>query len=452
MKEKKKIKNVIVLSIGGSDPSSGAGIQNDVKTSVLLDAYCCTVVTAVTSQNTLEYLKTSTVLSPKAIKEQLQAIMSDVKIDVIKIGMVYDSKIIVTLHSMLKSLSIPIIVDPVLRSTTNGTLLKKGAVIQYKKKIVPLAHTITPNLAEAEILSGIKFQKKIDIEKIASKIIGMGAKNVIITGIPQGNKILDHVKTKSIKCDITSNKIKTLENNHGSGCTYSMALAVSIVKQGDIIKAAKFAKEFTVQSIMGAKKIGKGIKITDQGIPQDNIKKELSSGIVQFVQIKNIYRAIPECQTNLVFAKNKPKSIMDILGLSGRIVKAGKDAIVAGNLEWGGSKHVATAVLTVNKKFPKIRAGVNIKYDPRILDQLKRKKMKVLKYDRAQEPKNTKSIENSSVGWGVASAIAQGMHAPDVIYHTGDWGKEPMIILFGESPQNIIKKITQVSWDSIVEI
>ena len=429
-----------ILSIGGSDPSSGAGIQNDIKTSSLLEAYCFTVITVITSQNTSKYTTSSSV-SPKLIKQQVESVISDFDIDIIKIGMVYDSKTIAILHSILKSISIPIIVDPVIKSTTNGVLLKKDAIANYRKKIIPLAHTITPNLIESEVLSGIKFQKKIDVERIASKIIKMGAKNVVITGIESEDKIVDYVKSKSIKKNIVGKKIK--RENHGSGCTYSTALAISIAEGKNILKAAKFAKEFTIKSIVGAKKIGKGIRITNQK-SQDKIKEELSTGISEFVQIENIHKAIPECQTNLVFSKTNPKSTKDILGLLGRIVKSGENVIVAGELEYGGSKHVATAVLIVNKKFPKIRSGVNIKYDSKVLEKLKRKKMQILNYDREQEPTKIKNVENSSIQWGIKSAITKSNTAPDVIYHKGDMGKEPMILIFGTTPQNIMKKISGI--------
>lgn len=428
-----------ILSIGGSDPSSGAGIQNDIKTSLLLDVYCFTVITAITSQNTSKYTAT-TIVTPKVIREQIESVISDFDIDVVKIGMVYDSKTITILSTILKSMTVPIIVDPVIKSTTGGVLLKKDAIINYRKKIIPLAYAITPNLAEAEILSGIKYQKKTDIEKISSEIITMGAKNVIITGIVNGDKILDHIKSKTIKHVITTKKLDT--QNHGSGCTYSAALAISIAKQNNIIKAAKFAKDFTVKSIIGAKRIGKGTSITDQ--IHDEIKKELSDGIVKLTQIKNIHMGIAECQMNFVFSKTNPKSTKDIVGVLGRIVKSGKTILVAGQLEYGGSKHVASAVLVANKRFPKIRAGINIRYDLKILGKLKSKKMNVSSYDRNLEPKKIKKVENSSIIWGIQSTILKSRGPPDVIYHKGDMGKEPMIIVFGETPQNIIEKISGI--------
>ena len=134
-----------ILSIGGSDPSSGAGIQSDIKTFSNHDVYGFTVITAVTSQNTKKVASIEPV-SSKSLKTQLDSILSDFQIDAVKIGMVYDSKTIKTVHSKLKNLKVPIIVDPIIKSTTGAMLLKKNAVVDYKKMIIPLADVITPNI------------------------------------------------------------------------------------------------------------------------------------------------------------------------------------------------------------------------------------------------------------------------------------------------------------------
>ncbi|MBF8303505.1 MAG: phosphomethylpyrimidine kinase, partial [Candidatus Dadabacteria bacterium] len=136
---------------------------------------------------------------------------------------------------------------------------------------------------------------------------------------------------------------------------------VVVVNQGTPIKeAVKFSKQFTYNSIKNAKNIGYGIDIT-QIKNKDTIRVELIHAINKFVEIKNIYKSIPECQTNFVFSKKNPKSIKDILGVSGRIVKTENTVTIAGDLSYGGSKHVAMALITMNEKFPDIRSAINLK-------------------------------------------------------------------------------------------
>ena len=430
-----------LLSIGGSDPSSGAGIQSDLRIFSTDNVYWLTVITAITGQNTLKFGKVEPV-SVNILKNQLQLVFSDFKIDGIKIGMVYDSQIIKTIYQQLKKLKIPIVVDPVIKSTTGGELLKKSAIKDYQKYIIPLATVITPNKYEAEILSKTKINSKNIPEKTAKVIQKMGAKNVSITGIQTNeNKISDFIFEKSEKYVISSNKISKI--NHGSGGNYASAILFSLAKNKSIKESLRFAKQYTYDSIKNAKKIGKGIAITDIN-KKDSIERELSESIQKFTGIKNIYKNIPECQTNFVYSKKNPKSIKEILGISGRIVKAGKKVIVAGDLEYGGSKHVATALLTVNKKFPQIQSAINIKYQNTTISKIKKLKFIVSKYDRNQEPINVKN-KGSTIEWGIKSAIKNLKESPDVIFHIGGFGKEPMIIIFGDTPKKILKKISKIT-------
>ena len=256
-----------------------------------------------------------------------------------------------------------------------------------------------------------------------------------------GNKISDFIFEKNKKYVISGNKISKI--NHGSGGNYASAILFSLAKNKSIKESLRFAKQYTHDSIKNAKKIGKGIVITDIN-KKDSIKTELTESIQKFTEIKNIYKNIPECQTNFVYSKQNPKSTKDILGISGRIVKAGKKVIVAGDLEYGGSKHVATALLTVNKRYPQIQSAINIKYQNTTISKIKKLKFIVTKYDRNQEPINVKS-NGSTIEWGIKSAIKNLKEPPDAIFHIGGFGKEPMIIIFGDTPKNILKKISKIA-------
>jgi len=421
-----------ILSIGGSDPSSGAGIQSAVKTFSNHNVYGFTAVTTITSQNTRKVTSIEPV-STKSLRAQLDSILSDFHIDAIKIGMVYNSQIIKVIYSKLRNTKVPIVVDPIIKSTTGTMLLKKSALHDYKKMMIPLADVITPNKYEAKVLSGTS-----NMNKSAKKIQAMGAKCVIITGATSSNsQISDFVLEENRKYVISGKKIPF--RNHGSGCNYSASISISLAKGNTIHYAVKTAKDYVYQSIRNSKNIGKGVIITHKNI--SNGMRELSDSINDFKQIKNIYKIIPECQTNFVFAKKNPKNITDVLGISGRLVKSGKEVVTAGEIVYGGSQHVGTAVIQVNRKFPKIRSGLNIKYDPKIILKAKKSKFTVLSYDRSKEPKKSKQKENSSISWGISNTL--NAKSPDIIYHKGDIGKEPMILIFGNNPDDVIKKVSK---------
>ena len=231
-----------ILSIGGSDPSSGAGIQSDIKTFSNHNVYGFTVVTAITSQNTKKVTSIEPV-STKSLRTQIDSILSDFQVDAIKIGMVYNSQIIKVINSKLRSVKVPIIVDPIIKSTTGAILLKKNAYHDYKKMIIPLADIITPNRYEAKVLSGLS-----NANKSAKKIQSMGAKCVIITGATSSNgKISDFVLEESKEYVISGKKIPI--RNHGSGCNYSASIATSLANGKTIQNAVKTAKNYVYQSL-----------------------------------------------------------------------------------------------------------------------------------------------------------------------------------------------------------
>jgi len=429
-----------ILSIGGSDPSSGAGIQADIKVVSALNGYCLTVITAITSQNTSKFSGVEPV-STSAIKDQLDGIISDFKIDAIKIGMVYNSKIIKAVSSKIKKFDIPIVIDPVIKSTTRGILLQKESFKDFKKFLVPLADVITPNVFEAEKLSGIRIRGKNQLVRCATQIKKIGAKNVVITGYLEKNNVIDFISEKSKNYSISG---KRLENvNHGSGCNYSTALACYLVSGKSFQQSVRLAKLFVYDTIKNSLSIGKGVSIT-QVVKKQDIENQLYENIVKFTHLKNIYYQIPECQTNFVFSKNKPVSIKSVLGVKGRIVKSGTDVIVAGNLEYGGSHHVASAIIGISKKFPEIRSAINIKYDEKTIKKFKRMNYKIASYDRKKESLMIKRKENSSMVWGTRMAIKGFKTPPDIVYHKGDFGKEPMIVVFGKNPNHVMKKISSV--------
>jgi len=431
-----------ILSIGGSDPSSGAGIQNDIKTITELDGYCLTIITAITSQNTEKFFQVEPV-SSKMIISQIDSILSDFKIDAIKIGMVYNSSIIKAIKSKLRYVKVPIILDPVIKSTTGGELIEKNAIRFYKKMLMPLAFVITPNTFEAEVLADTRIKNEKDLLASAIKIKNFGTRNVVITGNNFGKQtISDFILENSNHYSIKSKKIP--KRNHGSGCTFSSALTVCIARKMNFRDSVKFAKKFTIDSIKNAKIVGKGIPVI-QVNNYDINKKNLKKAIDKFIKIKNAYSLIPECQTNFVFSKQIPRSIKDIVGVSGRIVKSGTSVIVVGDLEYGGSKHVASAIIAMNKKFKTIRSALNIKYNKKILEQFKKEGFNITSYDRSKEPSIVKNKENSSISWGIKKAIKKISKPPDIVYHKGDYGKEPMILIFGKNPDEVIHKISKLS-------
>jgi len=432
----------MLLCDWSSDVCSSDLIQRDLKTFNMFGVYGLSVITAVTSQNTSRFFDVEPI-SPSLVKSQIRSIFKDFHVDAIKIGMAYDKQTIKAIHLELKKIKIPIILDPIFKSTTGGILQMDSAFSDFKNLLVPLSYVITPNLIEAQKLASIKISSLKDMEKAARKIQKMGAKNVIIKAgnFLNGAKIIDLLLEGETFHIFSNDKIKF--ESHGGGCTFSAALCANIARGKKLFDAMDSAHSFTQKSIRNAVKIGKGFPII-KSVQENQIENKLSSAISEFCSIEAIHEFIPECQTNFVYSASNPSSVNDIMGVEGRIVRTGIEVTVAGNIIYGGSRHVASAVLEMTRKFPLVRSGLNLKYDDKTIKKAILKGLKVSSYDRIKEPQKIKEEENNTVSWGIKTAITSLKTPPDIVFHKGDFGKESMILIFGKNPKEVLRKILKV--------
>ena len=247
-----------VLIIAGSDSSGGAGIQADIKTVTALGSYAMTAVTAVTSQNT-KSVKGITSISKKNIQTQITMVLDDIGTNAVKIGMLHNTEIIKCVYKILKKYKLKnVVFDPVMIAKGGARLVNRNSIKYLKKLLLPLCYIITPNIPEAEILSGCSILNKEDMIKAAKKIISMGAKNVLLKGGHLQNKMIFDilVSKKEIKI-FPKRKIKT-RHTHGTGCTLSSALATCLSQKKNIYKSCKISLRYVDQAILTAPNYGKG--------------------------------------------------------------------------------------------------------------------------------------------------------------------------------------------------
>ena len=253
MKPKSKI-----LIIAGSDSSGGAGIQADIKTITSLGSYAMTAITAITVQNT-KGVKTVIPISANDIKNQIVYTANDIKPDAIKIGMLHSSDVIKKVIEALKKIKIKkIILDPVMIAKGGAKLINNPAIQVLKEKLIKNVSLITPNIPEAEILTGIKIKNKKDMIFAATRLMNLGAKNVLLKG--------GHLKSKKVE-DIFLNKsdLKVFKssryntkNTHGTGCTLSSAITTFFSCGKSIKKACDLGIKYVNSAILTNPNYGKG--------------------------------------------------------------------------------------------------------------------------------------------------------------------------------------------------
>jgi hydroxymethylpyrimidine/phosphomethylpyrimidine kinase len=247
-----------ILTIAGSDPSGGAGIQADLKTMCALGVYGMSAITAVTVQNTQAVYDAQEISGP-IVAGQIEAVFSDIRVDAVKVGMVSNAEIIRAIRDTLAIFQARnVVVDPVMVSKSGFNLLREEAV-EAVKELVGIADIVTPNIPEAEILAGHQITTVAEIEAAAHEIAALGAKSVLIKGGHRfGADAEDLLFTEGQFVRFPAKRIDT-KNTHGTGCTLSSAIASRLGLGDTVTEAVTFAKAYITQAIQDSYQLGKGV-------------------------------------------------------------------------------------------------------------------------------------------------------------------------------------------------
>lgn len=248
-----------ILAIAGSDSSGGAGIQADIKTATALGAYAMTAITAVTAQDTMGVYAVQ-LMPPDLVKAQIRACLDDIGADAIKIGMLGSAEIARAVADALRkhTTNVPIVLDPVLASTSGTPLLAEAGVQVLKERLVPLAALVTPNIPEAESLTGIICADDAGIRRAGDAFLAMGAKAVLIKGgHGRGEQLVDTLITRQGRDAFAFPRIDT-PHTHGTGCTYATAIAVGMAEGRALEDAVTRAVHYLRSAIETAPGIGRG--------------------------------------------------------------------------------------------------------------------------------------------------------------------------------------------------
>ena len=248
-----------VLVVAGSDSGGGAGIQADIKTITTLGAYAATAITALTAQNTEAVLGMEPV-APDFVRAQMAAVLDDIGADCVKTGMLVDGAIIEAVAATLeeKAPRVPLVVDPVMVSSSGTRLLDARATDALKQRLIARARVVTPNAPEAEALTGLSVASLDDMRRAAERLLGLGAEVVIVTGGHiEGAIVRDLVVTAADSFVLEAPRIAT-RSTHGTGCTFASAIAASLAQGMALHPAATRAHGFVQRAIAAAPGLGRG--------------------------------------------------------------------------------------------------------------------------------------------------------------------------------------------------
>lgn len=246
-----------VLSIAGSDSSGGAGIQADLKTITCLGEYGMTVITALTAQNTMGVSGVEGV-SVEMVKAQIDAVFQDIRPEAVKLGMIATPDIMEAIcEKLIEYKAENIVVDPVMVATSGSALMENCTVYTLKEKLIPLADIITPNISEAEVLSGITIQTKEDMVRAAQQIAGYYNGAILVKG-GHLTETADDLLYQHGGYKWFSGKRLDNPNTHGTGCTLSSAIATFLAKGCSMEDSVKNAKAYVADAIAANLNLGCG--------------------------------------------------------------------------------------------------------------------------------------------------------------------------------------------------
>ena len=256
-----------VLTIAGSDSGGGAGIQADIKAISAMGCFATSAITAITAQNT----QGITAVHPipiEMIEDQIDAVLSDIGTDTIKIGMLHSAEVVSVVADKIEQYKIKnVVLDPVMVSTSGHRLIEEQAIEVLKLRLVPLARVITPNIPEAEILAGVKITSEAQFAEVARMLSNGGKNSVLLKAGHLSEDILtDYLYNAEDDTFTTlpSARVDT-KNTHGTGCTLSSALAAALARGFSLTEAAKMAKRYIEQAIISGAEytIGNGFGAVD---------------------------------------------------------------------------------------------------------------------------------------------------------------------------------------------
>lgn len=240
-----------VLTIAGSDSGGGAGIQADIKTISAMGCYAASAITAITVQNTLG-VQAVHPIPLEILKGQIEAVLLDIGVDAIKIGMLHSSEAVNIIADTIEKYNITnVVLDPVMVSTSGHKLIEEDAIEAIKSRLISLTRVITPNIPEAEILAGCLISGEQDFDKVARKLSDNGNVSVLLkAGHLDGECLVDYFYNaeNGTMTKLPSKRVQT-RNTHGTGCTLSSAFAAALAKGEELTSAAKSAKRYIEQAI-----------------------------------------------------------------------------------------------------------------------------------------------------------------------------------------------------------
>jgi hydroxymethylpyrimidine kinase / phosphomethylpyrimidine kinase / thiamine-phosphate diphosphorylase len=440
-----------VLTIAGHDLSSGAGITKDLEIFLALGLHPLSIPTSFVIQGP-GGVRDLFPTPPKPFARMLNTVKNEVVLDGIKIGVLGERLQVKPIASFLKEYrEKPIVVDPVIASKNGFRLMSDSDLRFMIRHIFPLCYLITPNADEASAILKKPIRNPGEMESAAILLSQLGPRNILLKGGHLPGDPVDLLFDGSQM--LTHKRVRMERVVHGTGCALS-SLMLSFTVLGYPLREAFLEAESLMGELLkeSYKLNGSGYwytsltRIAHNGNERWHVLKSLHDASVK-LEYLNMVALIPDAQMNVGYAIPEASGMEDVAAFPGRIGERHGKVYFKGGPEFGVSSHVARLILTYMKYYPHMRACANLRYDQGLVERAKKFGMAVMLADRRKEPERAKSAKGPSLDFLAEKALKGAGSPPDIIYDTGDIGKEPILRLFARDPAELLKKMEMMqSW------
>ena len=460
------------LTIAGSDPTSGAGIQADIRTFDRIGVHPFSAITAITYQTATDFYGFKS-LSDE-LSKQLDAILNSYPIKYVKIGMIPDIKSLDIIKNTILTHNLIAVLDPVSVSSVGERLSSEGLELEIERELFPLVTVLTPNINEVSYyankelknktldgLESLKDAAEIIIRKLyADQNISEIQKAVILKSIGTDR---DNIFDLACVSNLTDSKEKltfkifkkpklSLHGNvHGTGCVFSSAIAAYLSLGNSLLESIENAELFFDDKFLNFIELPQEGKILNLTLDHEQIEViDQIKEIYSFISSNSSFIVlIPEVRMNISGSLSNAVSKEQIAGIEGRITIVGGYPKASGEIKFGKSDHTARLILEAKKFDNSINFVVNIKYKSSWIKILQEKtELTLEEIVREHQPKEIMVKEETTMQWLIKKSVKKTGRIPDIIWDKGAMGKEPMIRLFGKNADDIVNKLQKIT-DSI---
>lgn len=428
----------VLLSIGGSDSGGGAGIQADLKTFSILGWHGTCAVTAITAQNTIGVQRIFG-LEPAAVAAQLESITDDFSVAFAKTGMLYSGETVTVVAEHLSREGIPFVLDPVIEAEAGGRLLRPDAVAAVKEHLIPLSRVVTPNIFEAEAITGVRVNDAASAELAAGKILELGAEAAVVKG---GHlDCTDILREEGHMHRLPGRRVAG--GNHGVGCTYSAALTAFLAQGRSLREAALLAKTFAAGAISRSMPVGRGAgPVNQSGLLREEAERfrvlcDLQEAADLVLGEPEIRRLIPDEGSYLGMAIERAASLKDVASVESGTVLFGR-VHQCGCAKFGADDPLVRTILAAMRFDPAARAAMNLSMES--VESCKALGLVVACLDRDRMASNDGFIIHC-----LEEAIKVRGYLPDAILAKGGESTRPVMTLLGPGAAEVAAMAARIA-------